>query len=58
MMYHNLVIKNFIHTQAGMHTHSHVHPIYVKDYTKILIMINSELWDFFCVYTLFYSEYA
>lgn len=57
MMYHNLVIKNFIHTQAGTHTHSHVHPIYVKDYTKILIMINSELWDFF-VYTLFYSEYA
>jgi len=54
MMYHNLVIKNFIHTQAGTYTDSHVHPIYVKNYTKILIMTTSELWDF--LFILYFTQ--
>lgn len=52
MMCRNTVIKNFIHTHARAHTHTHTHacPIYGKEYTKLLIVIISELWYFF-VYT-------
>lgn len=58
MMCHNTVIKNFIHTRARAHTHVHEHththtracPIYGKEYTKLLIIIISELWYFFCLY--------